>query len=116
MAQSKIKWNGDTVGYGNISVVWGSNTYTWDEVIFIQEIADGVGTGSRRRREEQLRKLTKDEEKRKKLVHLICRVKGEKVYDEKKESIMDYEIKIDDVDLVVTEVLGKIKVETEDVV
>ena len=53
---------------------------------------------------------TFDDEKKRKLIHLICRVKGEKVYDEKKE-VGDMKIKLDDADLVINEVLGKMRVE-----
>ena len=112
MAQSKIKWNGETDGYGNVDVVWGDNPYTWADTIFVQEIADGIGTGSRRARENKLNKF--NDEKKKKLIRLICRVKGEKVYDEEKE-IGNIEIKLEDAELVINEVLGKIKVETKDV-
>ena len=112
MAQSKIKWNGDTTEYGNISVIWGNNPYTWGDVQFVQEIADGIGTGNRRAREARLRRF--DKEKKKRLVHLICRVNGEKVYDGKKQSVVNYQIDIEDVDMVINEVLG-IKVEAKDV-
>ena len=53
-------------------------------------------------------------DKKKKLIRLICRVKGEKVYDEEKE-VGDTYIKLEDADLVINEVLGKIKVEKADV-
>ena len=112
MAKSKIKWNGNTDGYGNISVIWGDNTYTWDDVTFIQEVVDGIGTGNRRAREARLQQFDKDKKKR--LIRLICRVKGEKVYDEEKQ-IEDIKIKLDDAELVINEVLGKIKVEEVDV-
>ena len=65
-------------------------------------------------REDRLNKF--DETTKKKLIHLICRVKGEKVYDEKKEvSDVNMNIKLEDVDLVINEVLGKIKVEKTNV-
>jgi hypothetical protein len=89
-------------------------SYTWGDVSFIVEIADGIGTGNRRAREDRLQQLDKDTKK--KLIHLICRVKGEKVYDEKKEvNGANMNIKLEDVDLVINEVLGKIKVEKADV-
>ena len=59
--------------------------------------------------------LAKEPVKKKRLIHLICRIRGEKVYDETKEAIEDIEIKVEDVDMVINEVLGKIKVETKDV-
>ena len=86
--------------------------YTWGDVSFLIEIADGLGTGSRRSREARLDKF--DDEKKKKLIHLICRVKGEKVYDEKKE-VGDIQIKLEDAELVIKEVLGKMRVENTNV-
>ena len=115
MANSKIKWNGNTEDGRTTSVVWGSNSFTWGETLLaveVAEIIDGVGTKTRRAREARLRKLDKDKKKR--LIHLICRIKGEKVYDEKKE-VGEVDIKLEDAELVVNEVLGKIKVETKDV-
>tara|TARA_R100000152_G_C6756093_1_gene179871 strand:+ start:130 stop:849 length:720 start_codon:yes stop_codon:yes gene_type:complete len=96
---------------------YGRDTYTWSEVNFVIEIADGVGTGGRRVRQDRLDNLLKNRKNKRKVVHLICRIKGEKVYDEKKEvnDIMDLKVKIEDVDMIINEVLGKIKVETKDV-
>ena len=87
-------------------------TYTWGDVSFVIEIADGLGTGGRRAREARLHKFDKDTKKR--LIHLICRVKGEKVYDEEKE-VGDIQIKLEDADLVIKEVLGKMRVENTNV-
>jgi len=44
--------------------------YTWGDVSFIIEIADGLGTGNRRAREARLQQLDKDKKKR--LIRLIC--------------------------------------------
>ena len=116
-----IQWDGDIIKPSdgsaqstsdNTNIVWGSNPYTWGDVNFVIEITDGIGTGSRRAREARLHKFDKDTQKR--IIHLICRVKGEKVYDEEKE-VGDITIKLDDVDLVINEVLGKIKVEKANV-
>ena len=78
--------------------------FTWGDVNFIQEIMDGIGTGSRRARQDRLNKLDKD--KKKKLIHLICRVKGEKVYDDYTE-VGSVEVDIDDVELVVERMMSK---------
>ena len=115
-----IQWDGDVIGGENqgdsipssVDIKWGSNSFTWGDAQFIQDIVDGIGTGSRRAREARLHQL--DKEKKKRLIHLICRIKGEKVYDETKE-IEQVEIKVEDVDMVINEILGKIKVETKDV-
>ena len=116
-----IQWDGDIVKPSdgsaqstpdNIDIIWGSNPYTWGDVNFVIEIADGLGTGNRRAREARLHQL--DDEKKKKLIRLICRVKGEKVYDEEKE-VGDIQIKLEDAELVIKEVLGKMRVENTNV-
>tara|TARA_Y100001938_G_scaffold133888_1_gene193747 strand:+ start:410 stop:793 length:384 start_codon:yes stop_codon:yes gene_type:complete len=115
----KIQWDGDLSkpsdgsaqsSPDNVEIVWGDNPYTWGDVSFVIELADGLGSG--RRRQDRLDRL--DDEKKKKLIRLICRVKGEKVYDEEKE-VGDIQIKLEDAELVINEVLGKIKVEKADV-
>ena len=85
--------------------------FTWGDVSFIQEIMDGIGSGSRRARQNRLNKLDKDKKKR--LIHLICRVKGEKVYDDYTE-IQDVEVKVDDVELIAETILKRIKLEIKE--
>ena len=117
MADSKIRWNGTTEDGRTTSIIWGNNSYTWGDVKLAEEVDEIVGGGTTpARRKERLEKfLQKEPEKKKRLIHLICRVKGEKVYDEKKEAIEDVTIKVEDVEMIVNEILGKIKVETKDV-
>ena len=61
-----IQWDGDIVKPSdgsaqstpdNTNIVWGSNPYTWGDVNFVIEIADGLGTGRRRAREARLHKF-----------------------------------------------------------
>ena len=107
----KIKWNGNTEQGNVIHLPWGLSEYTWGDLHFVQEIADGIGTGSRRAREARLHKFDKDTKKR--LIRLICRVKGEeKAYDETKQ-VGDIQLKLDDVDMVINKVIGTMKVSTE---
>ena len=111
-----IQWDGDVIGGENqgdsipssIDIKWGSNSFTWGDAQFIQDIVDGIGTGSRRAREARLQQL--DKEKKKKLIRLICRIKGEKVYDDTTE-VGDVKINIDDVELVAENIIGKVKLE-----
>ena len=118
-----IQWDGDLTHLqagdqnqsspDNVDLgTWGDNPYTWGDVSFVIEIADGIGTGSRRAREARLHKFDKDTKKR--LIRLICRVRGEKVYDEEKE-VGDINIKLEDAELVINEVLGKMRVENTNV-
>ena len=95
---------------GNVPDKAPKKTYTWGDVSFVIEIADGLGTGNRRAREARLQQLDKDKKKR--LIRLICRVKGEKVYDEEKE-VGDIQLRLDDVDMVINKVVGTMKVSTE---
>ena len=101
------------LGYNPMPPKAPRSTYTWGDVSFVIEIADGLGTGNRRAREARLQQLDKDKKKR--LIRLICRVKGEEeVYDETKEVYPgDIKIKLDDVDMVISKVLGTMKVSTE---
>ena len=113
-----IQWDGDVTQVGkdqqndnipsNVILSWGTADVTWGDVNFIQEIMDGIGTGSRRARQDRLNKL--DDNKKKKLIHLICRIKGEKVYDDYTE-VNDVEVKVDDVELVAETIIGKVKLE-----
>ena len=126
MADHKIQWDGlvddselDSLATADnnevsagVDIIWGDNSYTWGDVAFVLEIFDGIGSSSRRAREKRLQDLEK--EKKKRLIHLICRVKGEKVYDEKKE-VGDIQIKLEDVELVIEKVLGKMRVENTNV-
>ena len=124
MADHKIQWNGlvddselDSLASADnnevttsVDIAWGDNPYTWGDVAFVLEIFDGIGSSSRRAREKRLQDL--DKEKKKRLIRLICRVKGEKVYDETKE-VGDIQLKLDDVDMVINKVIGTMKVSTE---
>ena len=113
-----IQWNSDVTQVGkdqqndnipsNVILSWGTADVTWGDVNFIQEIMDGIGSGSRRARQDRLNKL--DDNKKKKLIHLICRIKGEKVYDDVTE-VGSVEVKVDDVELVAETIIGKVKLE-----
>jgi len=115
-----IQWDGDVTQVGkdqqndnipsNVSLIWGTTDVTWGDAQFIQEIMDGIGTGSRRERQDRLNKILDDEDKKKKLIHLICRVKGEKVYDDYTE-VGKIEVKVEDVEIVTENIIGKVKLE-----
>ena len=107
---TKIKWNeGGKWGLLPVDITWGD--YKLIEEIAEEIDVDGIGTKGRRERLERL--LDQDKKKKKRLIHLICRVKGEKVYDEKKE-VGDVQVKLEDVELVIERVIGK-KMIVEDI-
>jgi len=113
-----IQWDGKVVGGekegdsvpSDITLIWGSNDFTWGDAQFIQEIMDGIGTGSRRTRQDRLNKILDDEDKKKRIIHLICRIKGEKVYDDYTE-VGDVQVKVEDVEMVTENIIGKVKLE-----
>ena len=113
MANSKIKWNGNTEDGRTTSVVWGSNSFTWGDVSLAAEIAEVIDGVGYTRRKERLDKLFKDEEKKKRFIHLICRIKGEKVYDNEVE-VKDVNVSVEDAELVVETLVKKVKLEIKE--
>ena len=113
MATSKVRWGGTTEDNRSVSTIWGNNPFTWGDValaVEIAEVIDGVGYT---RRKERLDKLFKDEEKKKRFIHLVCRIKGEKVYDDKVE-VKDVDVKVEDAELVVETIVKKVKLEIKE--
>ena len=113
MSKSKVQWGGTTEDGRSVSTIWGSNSFTWGDVslaVEIAEVIDGVGYT---RRKERLDNLFKDEEKKKKFIHLVCRIKGEKVYDDKVE-VKDVDVKVEDAELVVETIVKKVKLEIKE--
>ena len=113
MANSKIKWNGNTEDGRTTSVVWGSNSFTWGDFTLAAEVAEVIDGVGYTRRKERLDKLFKDEDKKKRFIHLICRIKGEKVYDDKVE-VKDVDVKVEDAELVVETIVKKVKLEIKE--
>ena len=110
MSKSKVRWNGTTEDGRTTSVVWGSNDFTWGDVALAVEIADVIDGVGYKRRKERLDNLFKDEDKKKRFIHLICRIKGEKVYDDYTE-VGDVDVQVEDAELVVETIVKKVKLE-----
>ena len=90
------KWN-------NANFKWNNNSYTWNEVILITQASDGITDKPWQQW---------GDEKKKKLIKLICKVKGQTYKDSK--YINNYKIKVSDVKLAAEKVLG-IEVITENI-
>jgi len=109
MAQivTKIKWN-------EADILWNSNPFTWDEVELIEEIAEEleVATTGGVPKSKVIQELP--DEKKEKLIHLIMRRKGIKVYDKKKK-VKDVKINVEDVELLIKEVKAFVMAENIDV-
>jgi len=102
MAQftTKIKWN-----LANFK--WNDNGFTWDDVELIEEITRGdTSSGGIRKKVDKL-----EPQKKKRLIHLIMRKKGIKIYDASKIIKEDIKINIKDVEMVIKEVKATINAE-----
>ena len=115
MSKSKVQWGGLTEDGRNVSTIWGDNPFTWGDVSLVVEVAEVLerAGSSYKRRKENLDKLLQDTDKKKKLIHLICRIKGEKVYDDYTE-VGDVEIQVEDAELVVETIVKKVKLEIKE--
>ena len=114
MANSKVRWNGNTEDGRTTSIEWNDNPYTWGDVALAIEIADAIdGVGGYKKRKERLDNIFKDEDKKKRFIHLVCRIKGEKVYDDKVE-VKDIDVKVEDAELVVETIVKKVKLEIKE--
>ena len=60
-----------------------------------------------------IEKKEKGLNKKKRFIHLICRIKGEKVYDDKVE-VKDVDVKVEDAELVVETIVKKVKLEIKE--
>ena len=108
MSKSKVQWNGITTDGRSVSTIWGNNSFTWGDVALAIEVSKALSSPSRRK--QGLNKLLQDTDKKKKLIHLICRIKGEKVYDDFTE-FQDVEVQVEDAELVVETIVKKVKLE-----
>ena len=113
MSKSKVQWGGITEDGRSVSTIWGNNPFTWSDVALAVEIADAIDGVGYTRRKERLDDLFKDEEKKKRFIHLVCRIKGEKVYDDKVE-VKDVDVKVEDAELVVETIVKKVKLEIKE--
>ena len=83
--------------------------YTWDDVALV-EAAIGAGGGGVMA--EDMPWTQFDDEKKKRLVKLICKVQGKTITEEKE--IQEYKITVSDVKMLAKEVLG-IEIMTENI-
>jgi len=96
--RTKIKWEDAKFHWDKAT----GDGYKWDDVVLIQEIAQGDSgdwqTG--------LSELPED--KKKKLVRLIMRRKGIKIYDEYKE-VSNITARVEDIKVIIKEVKARVE-------
>ena len=83
--------------------------YTWDDVALVKEAVEALGGGGVI---EDDMPWMKDQDKKKRLIKLICKVQGKTIKEEKE--IQNYKIKVSDIKLLAEKVLG-IEVLTENI-
>jgi len=99
--RTKIKWEDATFKWESAS----GDGFTWDDCVLIQEVAEAIELAQG---DSDLALKTLPEEKKKKLVRLIMRRKGIKLYDEYKE-VSDITAKVEDIKVIIKEVKAKIE-------
>jgi len=103
----KITWLEADTTWSELNQIWG----------LVREVVKVVGSSPTRRKERLEQFLADDPEKEKKLIHLICRIEGIKVYDDEKEVQNDVQVTLEKIEMLAEQVLGKkIKVENPNVV
>ncbi len=82
-------------------IQWDNNPYTWDEVFVLIEVAQAGGGGNYGQAYQRLEK-----KKKKTLIKLIARVRGEE-FEEEKYKQEDITVIAKDIEIVINEVLLK---------
>ena len=92
--------------WGSTDVRWKDANWLWSECQLAEELNQifGVGVDASKIYEDDL--WRQEPEKRKRLIRLICKVKGEPEYDESKEKMENIRVKVEDIKLVVKAVLA----------
>ena len=107
--RTPYKWNTANFTYNIAPTDTKKSRYTWDDVALVTEVLPPPDDGEviirgRGSDEEYIHPLFKDEEKKKRLIKLICKVQGIE-YKEEKE-IKETKVTVKDVKILAKEVLG----------
>lgn len=99
------------VTWDNANILWNLNSFTWDEVQLVEEIVETIQQGGGVIEDDMSWMKPK---KKKQLIKLILKIKGETLTESKTKPIKQYKIKAEDVRLVIKEVNG-VELTTENV-
>ena len=102
-----IKWEDADFKWNLAPTDTGKDRYTWDDVALVKEAVGGGGVMA-----EDMPWTQFDDEKKKRLIKLICKVQGKTITEEKE--IQEYKITVSDVKMLAKEVLG-IEIMTENI-
>ena len=104
---TKIKWEDADFKWNLAPTDTSKSRYTWDDVVLVEEALGGGGV-----MEDDMPWTKWEDEKKKRLIKLICKVKG-RTYKETKE-VQEIKISAKDVRLLAEKVLG-IEIITENI-
>ena len=99
--RTKIKWEDATFKWESAS----GDGFTWDDCVLIQEVAEAIELAQG---DSELALKTLPEDKKKKLIRLIMKRKGIKIYDESKE-VNNITAKVKDIKVIIKEVKAKVE-------
>ena len=99
--------SGTLITWGQANFSWSNNSFTWDDVVLVKAALGGGGVMA-----DDMPWTKWEDDKKEKLIKLICKVKG-KTYKQTKP-IKDIKITAKDIRLLAEKVLG-IEVITENV-
>ena len=99
--RTKIKWEDATFKWESAS----GDGFTWDDCVLIQQVAEAIEAAGG---DSELAIKTLPVDKKKRLVRLIMKRKGIKVYDESKE-VNNIQAKVEDIKIIIKEVKAKVE-------
>ena len=99
--------SGTLITWGQANFSWSNNSFTWDDVVLVKAALGGGGVMA-----DDMPWTKWEDDKKEKLIKLICKVKG-KTYKQTKQ-VKDIKITAKDIRLLAEKVLG-IEVITENV-
>ena len=102
--RTNIKWEDATFKWESAS----GDGFTWDDCVLIQEVAEAIQVAQVAHGDSELALKKLPEDKKKKLVRLIMKRKGVKVYDEYKE-VKNIQAKVEDVNIIINEIKAKVE-------
>tara|TARA_R110001592_G_scaffold283661_3_gene551636 strand:- start:1715 stop:2053 length:339 start_codon:yes stop_codon:yes gene_type:complete len=108
-AGDKIKWKDADFKWNLAPTKTTADRYTWNDVKVLQ---DALGGGGVMAEDMPWTKWSDEDERKKRLVKLICKVQGKTITEEKE--IQEYKITVKDIKLVAKEILG-VELTTENI-
>jgi hypothetical protein len=95
--------------WSGVNQTWSEIQIKWSDVFLIQELLDAIRRGGSYQGEFQ--KLPK--EKKKRFIELTLLIKGQDIYNSKKEIKDDIKLSTSDIKLTIQEVLKKVNIEID---